>query len=81
MAAMFSLIDQNKQMAQETGRDERSRTSREALDMASTQISLEKLIQVVRPRMLSAPNIPGDYLQGLISQAIRGVSASLEHEP
>ena len=46
MAAMFFLIDQNKQMAQETGAEMREEDFREALDMASTQISLEKLIQI-----------------------------------
>ena len=49
MAAMFFLIDQNKQMAQETGAEMREEDFREALDMASTQISLEKLILCAGP--------------------------------
>lgn len=71
-------------MAQETEAKMREWDFREDTDVASTQIFLEKLTKLTGIGMLSAPIVHKDhklYLQGLISQAICGASASLEHEP
>lgn len=66
MAAMFFLIDQNKQMAQETGAEMREEDFREALDMASTQISLEKLIQIGQ----TMHAVSSQHSQGLIYRGL-----------